>query len=155
MAGEPLITVVGNLTADPEIRDAGSQKVASFTVAQTPRVKVGDAFEDGEATFFRCSAWGSLGENVAASLSKGSRVIVQGGMKTRSYETKEGEKRSSLEITVEAIGPELRFSTAQVERAGGGGGRRAAAAPQGRRAAEPAAQPQWSQPGAYDDETPF
>lgn len=154
MAGEPLITVIGNLTADPETRDAGTQKVTSFTIAQTPRVKSGDGFEDGEPTFFRASVWGELGLHCAATLSKGSRVIALGGMRTRSYE-KDGVSRSSTELNVEAIGPELRFATATVERAqaGGGGGRQQQQRPARQQPQQPSQQ--WSAPGAYDDETPF
>lgn len=125
MSGEPIITVVGNVTADPELRFTPAGKaVAGFTVASTPRVKDGDQWVDGETTWLRCSAWEQLAENVAESIQKGVRVIVQGALSSRSYE-KDGQTRTSLELRVDAIGPELRFATARVERAqrGQGGSR--------------------------------
>lgn len=115
MAGEIQVTVVGTLTADPELRFTPSGKaVANFTVAQNPRVKDGNQWKDGEATFIRCSVWEGMAENVAESLRKGDRVIVQGGMRTRSYEAQDGTKRSSLELLIEAVGPDLRYATAAV-----------------------------------------
>ena len=124
MAGETQITVIGNLTADPELRFTPSgAAVANFTVASTPRTfdKQRNEWVDGEALFMRCAAWKQLGENVAESLTKGLQVIVQGRLKSRSYETKEGEKRTSMELEVDAVGPSLQFATAQVTRAGRGG----------------------------------
>lgn len=125
MAGETVLTVVGNLVADPELRftPAGAA-VANFTVASTPRTfdKQRNEWADGEALFMRCAAWKQLGENVAESLSKGLQVIVQGRLKAKSYETKEGEKRTSTELEVDAVGPSLQFATAQVQRAGRSGG---------------------------------
>lgn len=130
MAGETIITVVGNLTADPELRftPAGAA-VANFTVASTPRTfdRQSNEWRDGEALFLRCSIWREAAENVAESLTKGQRVIVQGRLKQRSYETREGEKRSVVELEVDEIGPSLRFATAKAQRAsrggsGGGGG---------------------------------
>lgn len=124
MANEPIITIVGNLTADPELRYVSSGiPVASFTVASTPREKNRDTqeWEDGEALFVRCSAWREMGENVTNSLTKGSRVIVQGRLQSRSYE-KDGQTHKSLELQVDAVGPDLRWATAQVSRSGGGGG---------------------------------
>ena len=124
MAGETQITVIGNLTADPELRFTPSgAAVANFTVASTPRTfdKQRNEWVDGEALFMRCAAWKQLGENVAESLSKGLQVIVQGRLKARSYETKDGEKRTSMELEVDAVGPSLQFATAQVTRAGRGG----------------------------------
>ena len=116
MAGEPIITVVGNVTADPELRFTNAGKpVAGFTLASTPRVKDGDQWKDGETTWLRCSAWDKLGENVAESITKGTRVIVQGALSSRAYE-KDGQQRTSLELRVDAIGPELRFATARVDR---------------------------------------
>ena len=125
MAGETQICVVGNLVADPELRFIPSgAAVASFTVASTPRTfdRQRNEWVDGEALFLRCSAWKQLGENVAESLTKGTQVIVQGRLKSRSYETKEGEKRTSMELEVDAIGPSLQFATATVNRGGRGGG---------------------------------
>ncbi len=129
MAGETVITVVGNLTDDPELRFTPSgAAVANFTVASTPRTlnKQTNEWEDGEAMFLRCSIWRQAAENVAESLQKGARVIVQGRMRARTWETREGEKRTSFEIDVDEIGPSLRWATAKVARAGrssaGGGG---------------------------------
>ena len=124
MAGETQITVVGNLTADPDLRFTPSgAAVANFTVASTPRTfdRQRNEWVDGEALFLRCAAWKQLGENVAESLTKGTQVIVQGRLKSRSYETKEGEKRTTMELEVDAIGPSLQFATATVNRGGRGG----------------------------------
>jgi single-strand DNA-binding protein len=127
VAGDTIITVVGNLTADPELRFTPSgAAVANFTVASTPRTfdKNANEWKDGEALFLRCSVWRQAAENVAESLQKGTAVIVQGRLKQRSYETKEGEKRSVVELEVDEIGPSLRWATAKVTKAsrGGGGG---------------------------------
>jgi len=125
MAGETIITVVGNLTADPELRFTPSgAAVANFTVASTPRTfdRQTNEWKDGEALFLRCSAWKQLAENVAESLQKGTGVIAQGRLKQRSYETKEGEKRTVVELEVDEIGPTLKWATAKVTRAGRGGG---------------------------------
>ena len=127
MAGETVITVVGNLTNDPELRFTPSgAAVANFTVASTPRTfdKNSNEWKDGEALFLRCSVWRQAAENVAESLQKGTAVIVQGRLKQRSYETKEGEKRTVIELEVDEIGASLKFATAKVTRAsrGGGGG---------------------------------
>ncbi|MCW2713609.1 MAG: single-stranded DNA-binding protein, partial [Frankiales bacterium] len=127
MAGDTVITVVGNLTADPELRFTPSgAAVANFTVASTPRTfdKNSNEWKDGEALFLRCSVWRQAAENVAESLHKGSAVIVQGRLKQRSYETKEGEKRTVYELDVEEVGPSLKWATAKVTKAsrGGGGG---------------------------------
>ena len=124
MAGETQICVVGNMVADADLRFTPSgAAVANFTIASTPRTfdKQRNEWVDGEALFLRCAAWKQLGENVAESLTKGVQVIVQGRLKSRSYETKEGEKRTSMELEVDAIGPSLQFATAQVTRAGRGG----------------------------------
>ncbi|AZN30285.1 single-stranded DNA-binding protein [Flaviflexus salsibiostraticola] len=127
MAGEPIITIVGNLTADPELRYVSSGiPVASFTVASTPRTlnKQTQQWEDGEPMFVRCSVWREHGENVANSLTKGTRVVVTGKLQVRSYEH-EGQRRTSIEMQVDEIGPSLRYATAQVQKAqrsGGGGG---------------------------------
>lgn len=122
MANEPIITLVGNLTADPELRFTPSgAAVANFTVASTPRTKNGDGWVDGEPLFVRCAAWRQLGENVAESLTKGAQVIVQGRLRSRSYEHN-GEKRTSLELDVDHIGPSLQWATAKVVRAARGQG---------------------------------
>jgi len=123
MAGETVITVVGNLTADPELRfTASGAAVANFTVASTPRTfdRSTNEFKDGEALFLRCSIWRQPAENVAESLTRGSRVIVSGRLKQRSYDTKEGEKRTVIELEVDEIGPSLRYATAKVNRANRG-----------------------------------
>ncbi|MCF2532171.1 single-stranded DNA-binding protein [Yinghuangia soli] len=125
MAGDTVITVVGNLTADPELRFTPSgAAVANFTVASTPRTfdRQTNEWKDGEALFLRCSVWRQAAENVAESLVKGMQVIVQGRLKQRSYETKEGEKRTTYELEVDEIGPSLKFATAKVTKAGRGGG---------------------------------
>lgn len=125
MAGDTVITVVGNLTADPELRFTPSgAAVANFTVASTPRTfdRQTNDWKDGEALFMRCNIWRDAAENVAESLTKGSRVIVSGRLKQRSYETREGEKRTIVELEVDEIGPSLRYATAKVNRASRGGG---------------------------------
>jgi single-strand DNA-binding protein len=127
MAGETVITVVGNLTDDPELRFTPSgAAVANFTVASTPRTldKATNEWKDGDALFLRCSIWRQAAENVAESLQRGMRVVVQGRLKQRSYETREGEKRTVVELEVDEIGPSLRYATAKVTKAsrGGGGG---------------------------------
>ena len=127
MAGETVITVVGNLVDDPELRFTPSgAAVANFTVASTPRTfdRNSNEWKDGEALFLRCSVWRQAAENVAESLHRGTAVIVQGRLKQRSYETKEGEKRTVYELDVEEVGPSLKFATAKVVKAsrGGGGG---------------------------------
>ncbi|MBF4549694.1 single-stranded DNA-binding protein [Pseudoclavibacter sp. VKM Ac-2888] len=125
MAGETIITVVGNLTADPELRyTANGLAVANFTIASTPKVfdRQSNEWKDGPALFLRASVWREFAEHVASSLSKGSRVIAQGRLKQRSYETKEGEKRTSIELEIEEIGPSLRYATAQLTRTTGGSG---------------------------------
>jgi single-strand DNA-binding protein len=128
VAGDTILTVVGNLTADPELRFTPSgAAVANFTVASTPRIfdRQSNEWKDGDALFMRCSIWREAAENVAESLTRGSRVIVQGRLKQRSYETREGEKRTVVELEVDEIGPSLRYATAKVNKAsrsGGGGG---------------------------------
>ncbi|MFC9662785.1 single-stranded DNA-binding protein [Nocardia sp. NPDC127606] len=125
MAGDTVITVIGNLTADPELRftPAGAA-VANFTVASTPRVfdRNSNEWKDGEALFLRCNIWREAAENVAESLTRGARVIVSGRLKQRSYETREGEKRTVVELEVDEVGPSLRYATAKVSKAGRGGG---------------------------------
>jgi single-strand DNA-binding protein len=128
VAGDTVITVIGNLTADPELRFTPSgAAVANFTVASTPRMfdRQTNEWKDGEALFLRCNIWREAAENVAESLTRGSRVIVQGRLKQRSFETREGEKRTVVEVEVDEIGPSLRYATAKVNKAsrsGGGGG---------------------------------
>ena len=165
MAGETPITVVGNLTADPELRFTPSgAAVASFTIASTPRTfdKNSNEWKDGEALFLRCSIWRQAAENVAESLQRGMRVVAQGRLKQRSYETREGEKRTVVELDVEEIGPSLKYATAKVNRTtrgssgggfGGGGGSDA-----GGGSSAPADDPWGSAPpasGGFSDEPPF
>ncbi|MEV6256846.1 single-stranded DNA-binding protein [Nocardia sp. NPDC051929] len=119
MAGETVITVIGNLTADPELRFTPSgAAVANFTVASTPRVfdRNANEWKDGDALFLRCNVWREAAENAAESLTRGSRVIVSGRLKQRSYETREGEKRTVVELDIDEIGPSLRYATAKVSR---------------------------------------
>jgi single-strand DNA-binding protein len=128
MAGDTVITVIGNLTADPELRFTQSgAAVANFTVASTPRTldRQSGEWKDGEALFLRCNIWRQAAENVAESLTRGARVIVSGRLKQRSFETREGEKRTVVELEVDEIGPSLRYATAKVNkvsRGSGGGG---------------------------------
>jgi single-strand DNA-binding protein len=119
MAGETTVTVAGNLTADPELRfTAAGVAVASFTVASTPRTldRQSGEWKDGEALFLRCSLWRQAAENAAESLTRGTRVLVTGRLVQRSFETKEGEKRTVVELQVEEIGPSLRYATATVNK---------------------------------------
>jgi single-strand DNA-binding protein len=133
MAGDTVITVVGNLVDDPELRFTPSgAAVANFRIASTPRTfdRQANEWKDGEALFLSCSVWRQAAENVAESLQKGMRVIVQGRLKQRSYDTREGERRTVVELEVDEVGPALAFATAKVTRAarsgggysGGGGG---------------------------------
>jgi single-strand DNA-binding protein len=179
VAGETIITVVGNLTADPELRyTQNGLAVANFTIASTPRSfdRASNEWKDGEALFLRASVWRDFAEHVAGSLTKGSRVIVTGRLKQRSYQDREGQNRTSIELEVDEIGPSLRYATAQVTRTsgggggggrgqvGGGGGGRPQSAPQddpwgapsgGSSGGSGGGNDGWSTPGAYDDETPF
>ena len=166
MAGDTIITVVGNLTADPELRyTQGGLAVANFTIASTPRTfdRAANDWKDGEALFLRASCWREFAEHVAGSLTKGSRVVATGRLKKRSYETKEGEKRTSIELEIDEIGPSLRYATAQVTRASGGSSSGGARPQGGAVADEPwaASAPAsggddvWNTPGNYNDETPF
>ena len=128
MAGETTITVVGNLTDDPELRFTPSgAAVAKFRIASTPRTldRQSGEWKDGEPLFLACNIWRDAAEHVAESLTRGSRVIVQGRLRQRSYETREGEKRTVYELEVDEIGPSLRYATAKVQkmsRSGGSGG---------------------------------
>jgi len=151
MAGETVITVIGNLTDDPELRFTPSgAAVANFTVASTPRTlnRQTQQWEDGETLFLRCSIWRQAAENVAESLTRGTRVIVQGRLKARSYETREGEKRTVTELEVDEIGPSLTWATAKISRVsrqgGSGGGFNAGGGNAGGGA--PAANDPWATP---------
>jgi single-strand DNA-binding protein len=166
MAGETTITVVGNLTADPELRFTQSgAAVASFTVASTPRTfdRQSGEWKDGEALFLRCNVWRQVAENVAESLTRGSRVVVTGRLRQRSFETKEGEKRTVVELEVDEIGPSLRYATAKVNkvsRGDGGGGGFGGGQQQSRGGGAPADDPWGSAPpagsgGGFADEPPF
>lgn len=148
MAGETQIVVVGNLVADPEIRYTNSGiAVVNFTIASTPRIfdKQTNEWRDGEALFLRASAWREHAENIASTLTKGMRVIARGDLKQRRYETESGEKRTSLELEIDEIGPSLRYATAQVARnaqRGQGGG-----------FGQAQGQQDWAQPAAGFDQT--
>lgn len=166
MAGETVITVVGNLTDDPELRFTPSgAAVAKFRVASTPRFfdKEKNAWTDGEPLFLACNVWRQAAENVAESLTRGSRVIVQGRLKQRSYETREGEKRTVMELEVEEIGPSLKFASAKVQRmgreggGGGGGGGRSSGGGGGAPTDDPwaTATPAGASAGSFNDEPPF
>ncbi|MFC5730276.1 single-stranded DNA-binding protein [Nocardioides vastitatis] len=178
MAGETVITVVGNLVDDPELRFTPSgAAVANFRIASTPRTfdKQTNEWKDGDALFLSCAVWRQYAENVAESLTKGMRVIVTGRLKSRQYETREGEKRTAMEIDVEEVGPALRYATAKVARAarsGGGGGYGASGGGAGAGggdpwSSQPAGQPSsapagggapndpWAAPGVGNDEPPF
>ncbi len=168
MAGETVITVVGNLTADPELRFTPSgAAVANFTVASTPRTfdRQSGEWKDGEALFLRCNIWRQAAENTAESLTRGMRVIVSGRLRQRSFETREGEKRTVMEMEVDEVGPSLRYATAKVNKAtrqggasgSGGYGYEGGAADDAGRAAPQAGAPAGSGNGAggFDDEPPF
>jgi single-strand DNA-binding protein len=165
--GDVTVTVVGNLTNDPELRFTPSgAAVANFTVASTPRIldKATNEWKDGDALFLRCSIWRQAAENVAESLQRGARVIVTGRLRQRSYETKEGEKRTVVECEVDEVGPSLRYATAKVvkgqrggSQSGGGGGSSydGPSASQGSTASDdPWATPAASS-GGLSDEPPF
>lgn len=122
MAGETNVTVVGNLTADPELRFTPSGAgVANFTVASTPRTFTNGEWKDGDPLFLRCNVWRQAAENVSESLRRGDRVVVVGRLKQRSFETREGEKRTVVELDVDEIGPSLKWATASVKKAGRSG----------------------------------
>src|SRR4051812_34828947 len=125
MAGETVITIIGNLTNDPELRFTPSgAAVANFTVASTPRTfdRNSNEWKDGETLFMRCSVWREAAENVAESLTRGARVIVSGRLRSRTYDTKEGEKRTVVELEVDEVGPSLRYATTKVSKTSRGGG---------------------------------
>ena len=162
MAGETIITVVGNLTADPELRyTQNGLPVANFTIASTPRSfdRAANEWKDGEALFLRASVWREFAEHVAGSLTKGMRVIATGRLKQRSYQDREGNNRTAIELEVDEIGPSLRYATAQVTRAAGGNASSAPAAPADEPWATPGTQTTadaWATPQpTYGDDTPF
>jgi len=156
MAGETVIAVVGNLTADPELRyTQNGLPVANFTIASTPRNfdRAANEWKDGEALFLRASVWREFAEHVAGSLTKGMRVMAQGRLRQRSYQDREGNQRTAIELEVDEIGPSLRYATAQVTRA-------ASKTDAQRTAAQPAAEEQWATPSGgewerFGDDTPF
>lgn len=162
MAGDTIITVVGNLTGDPELRftPAGAA-VANFTVASTPRTfdRQSNEWKDGDTLFMRCSIWREAAENVAESLTKGMRVIAQGRLVQRSYETREGEKRTVVELQVDEVGPSMRYASAKVTRAqrsgGGGGGFNASGGGQSANDDPWATAGPASSGGSFSDEPPF
>jgi single-strand DNA-binding protein len=177
MAGETVITVIGNLTGDPELRFTPSgAAVANFTVASTPRTfdRQSNEWKDGETLFLRCSIWREAAESVAESLTKGTRVIATGRLVQRSYDTREGEKRTVVELQVDEVGPSLRYATAKVTRTqrsggggggfgggggggfgGGGGGSYGGNAGGGGQQDDPWATPAGGSGGGYSDEPPF
>ena len=145
MANETTITVIGNLTSDPELRFTPSgSAVANFTVASTPRTfdRTSNEWKDGEPLFLRCSVWREVAENVAETLTKGMRVILSGDLKQRSYE-KDGEKRTVIELEVQEIGPSLRYANAKVNRTQRNGNQPAA---NGRNATPAAQNDPWAAP---------
>ncbi|MGS2618463.1 single-stranded DNA-binding protein [Micromonospora sp. LZ34] len=169
MAGDTTITVIGNLTDDPELRFTPSgAAVAKFRVASTPRFmdKASGEWKDGEPLFLSCTVWRQAAEHVAESLQRGARVIVSGRLRQRSYETREGEKRTVIELEVDEIGPSLRYATAKVQkmsRSGGGGGGFGGGGGQGGggnfddpwASAAPAPSRAGSGGGNFDEEPPF
>ncbi|HEY2764263.1 MAG TPA: single-stranded DNA-binding protein [Pseudonocardiaceae bacterium] len=171
MAGETVITVVGNLTADPELRFTPSgAAVANFTVASTPRTfdRQSGEWKDGDALFLRCNIWRQAAENTAESLTRGMRVIVSGRLRQRSYETREGEKRTVVELEVDEVGPSLRYATAKVNKVSRQGGGPGGYGSSGSSADDPwSSAPQTGAPAGsgggnagggnagYDDEPPF
>ncbi|WP_242089215.1 single-stranded DNA-binding protein [Curtobacterium sp. DN_7.5] len=179
MSGETVITVVGNLTADPELRyTQNGLAVANFTIASTPRTfdRQANEWKDGDALFLRASVWREFAEHLAGSLTKGARVIAQGRLRQTSWTDREGQQRTGFVLDVDEIGPSLRYATAQVTRAqrNGGGQQQGGGQPWGGQqqsgpqqdqswSPQQGAQQQggaqgqdvWSQPGQYDDETPF
>jgi single-strand DNA-binding protein len=158
-AGDTVITLVGNLVDDPELRfTPNGQAVAKFRIASTPRFmdKATNEWKDGESLFLTCNVWRQAAENCAESLTRGMRVIVQGRLKQRSYETKEGEKRTVFEVEVDEVGPSLRSATAKVIKASrgpGGGGFGGSGSGGGSGSEDPWATPPAS--GGFSDEPPF
>lgn len=153
MANDTTITIVGNLTADPEIRSTQSGvRVANFTVASTPRTfnRQLNKWEDGDALFMRCTAWREMADHIQTSLAKGARVIVRGRLTQRSYQTQQGENHTVVELQVDEIGPSLRYATAQVQRpqnqGRATGSQPAQSVPWSSYAADPFAQPPTDEP---------
>src|SRR5689334_22048636 len=165
MAGETIITVVGNLTDDPELKFTPSgAAVTNFTVASTPRTfdRQTNEWKDGDALFLRCAAWRQLAENVAESLTKGQRVIVTGALRVRQYERQDGSKGTSVEMNVEEVGPSLKFATAKVTKAtrsgGGSGGGFSGGGGSDPWSSQPAQAPAadaWNTGGGSTEEPPF
>jgi len=159
MAGETVITVVGNLTADPELRyTQNGLPVANFTIASTPRTfdRQANEWKDGEPLFLRASVWRDFAEHVAGSLSKGARVVATGRLKQRTYQDREGNNRTSIELEVDEIGPSLRYATAQVTRAASGRQQPAAQHSEQWATTQPGESDAWSAGGGnYGDDTPF
>lgn len=159
MSGETIITVVGNLVDAPELRFTGSgAAVANFRIASTPRTfdKTTNEWKDGDALFLSCSAWREAAENVAESLEKGMRVVVQGQLKQRQYETKEGEKRTVYELEVLEVGPSLKYASAKVTRSPRSGGQSSQGQQSGgwSQQSAPANDP-WGSAGGASSEAPF
>lgn len=153
MAGDTTITIVGNLTADPELRFTPSgAAVANFTVASTTRVydRESGGWKDGDVLFMRCNCWRQMAENVAESLTRGTRVVVTGRLKQRSFETSAGERRTVIELEADEVAPSLRFASAQVRKAERQGG-----APSDDPWNRPASPQQNTPAGNYQDEPPF
>lgn len=159
MAGETTLTVIGNLTADVELRyTQNGIPVANMTIASTPRTfdRQANEWKDGEALFLRASVWREYAEHVAGSLSKGSRVIATGRLKQRTYQDREGQNRTAIELEIDEIGPSLRYATATVTRTGSGQN----TAPQQQADPWASAQPTqatdaWATPGGFSDDAPF
>lgn len=159
MAGETIITVVGNLTADPELRFTGNGlPVANFTIASTPRTfdRAANEWKDGEALFLRASVWREFAEHVAGSLAKGMRVIAQGRLTQRSYQDRDGNQRTAIELEVDEIGPSLRYATAAVTRASSTDrGQARAGQPQTAPVADDGSWPVSGAQNGFGDDTPF
>ena len=160
MSNETIITVIGNLTADPELRfTQNGLPVANFTIAATPRTfdRQANEWKDGEALFLRCSVWREFAEHVAGSLTKGMRVVAQGRLRQRSYQDREGQSRTAIELEVDEIGPSLRYATAQVTRSQGRSGMPNAQSTSDEPWSTPggAQSDAWSTPGSFGDDTPF
>lgn len=162
MAGETTITVIGNLTSDPELRFTPSgSAVANFTIASTPRTfdRQSNEWKDGETLFLRASIWKEAAENTAESLTKGTRVIVSGRLKSRTYDTKEGEKRTVMELEVDEIGPSLKYANAKVNRTQRSGGQQQPAQSKqsqqqgnwgGQQQSQPPASDPWATPQQFE-----
>jgi single-strand DNA-binding protein len=164
MAGETVITLIGNLTGDPELRFTPSgAAVANFTVASTPRNydRASGEWRDGDTMFLNCAVWRQAAENVAESLTKGMRVIVSGRLRSRSYETREGERRTVFEVDVDEVGPSLRYASAKVQRnapgsggfSSGGGDQWSSPQPSGGQPRPTVSNDPWA--AAQSDEPPF